>query len=72
MWDMLETSEANNWVKKYINHWTYLKTSEVKTTLETSEDENYTQNEWSTLKRVEMSITLGTSENEYYTQNELR
>jgi hypothetical protein len=45
----------------------------MKTTLETSEDENYTQNEWRWKlhsKRVKMKTTLETSENENYTQNE--
>ncbi len=45
----------------------------MKTTLETSEDENYTQNEWKWKlhsKRVKMKTTLETSEDEIYTRNE--
>jgi hypothetical protein len=46
-----------------------------KTTLETSEDENYTLNEWSWelhSKRVKIKTTLETSEGENYTRNEWR
>ncbi len=46
-----------------------------KTTLETSEDENYTRNEWRWKlhsKRVKMEATLETSEDENYTRNEWR
>ncbi len=45
----------------------------MKTTLETSEYENYTRNEWRWKlhsERVNMKTTLETSEDENYTKNE--
>ncbi len=47
----------------------------MKTTLKTSEDENYTQNEWRWKlhsERVKMKTTLKTNEDENFTQNEWR
>ncbi len=49
-------------------HGLHSKRVKMRTTLETSEDENYTRNEWRWelhSKRVKMKTTLETSENEY-------
>ncbi len=65
---------TNNWSDG--SEWKlHPKRVKMRTTIETSEDENYTRNQWKWelhSKRVKMITALETSEDENYTRNEWR